>query len=89
MSTIKKIPMRKCAGCAQMKPKKELVRVVKNQEGNVNIDLIGKMNGRGAYICKSSECLAKAIKTKALERSLQVQISSEIYEQLKVELGNE
>lgn len=89
MSTIKKIPMRKCAGCAQMKPKRELVRVVKNQEGNVNIDLVGKMNGRGAYICKSSECLAKAIKTKALERSLQVQISSEIYEQLKAELGNE
>lgn len=89
MSAIKKIPMRKCAGCAQMKPKKELVRVVKEQDGTVSMDLSGKKNGRGAYVCKSAECLAKAIKTKAIERSLQVQISKEIYEQLKVELDNE
>lgn len=89
MSAIKKIPMRKCAGCAQMKPKKELVRVVKSSDDKISVDLTGKLNGRGAYICKSSDCLNKAIKTKAIERSLQVQISNEIYEQLKVELGNE
>jgi predicted RNA-binding protein YlxR (DUF448 family) len=84
----KKVPMRTCIACRVCKPKKELVRIVKSGE-QIKLDRTGKMNGRGAYICKSSECLAKAIKTKALERSLQVQISSEIYEQLKVELGNE
>ena len=64
MSAIKKIPLRKCAGCQEMKPKKELIRVIKTEEDKVEIDLTGKKNGRGAYICHSDECLKKAIKSK-------------------------
>ena len=86
MSTIKKIPMRKCTGCGEMKPKKELVRVIKSVDDEVSMDLTGKKNGRGAYICKSNECLAKAIKTKALERSLSIKIDETVYEQLRKEL---
>ncbi|NLL93096.1 MAG: YlxR family protein [Clostridiales bacterium] len=86
MSTIKKIPMRKCTGCGETKPKKELVRVIKNVDDEVSMDLTGKKNGRGAYICKSNECLAKAIKTKALERSLSIKIEETVYEQLRKEL---
>ncbi|MBQ1193940.1 MAG: YlxR family protein [Lachnospiraceae bacterium] len=89
MSTIKKVPMRKCTGCGELKPKKELVRVIKNSENQVMMDLTGKMNGRGAYVCKTQQCLAKAIKTKAIERSLQIQISENVYEQLKAEMSNE
>lgn len=86
MSTIKKIPMRKCTGCGETKPKKELVRVIKSVDDEVSMDLTGKKNGRGAYICKSNECLAKAIKTKALERSLSIKIDETVYEQLRKEL---
>jgi len=86
MSAIKKIPLRKCAGCQEMKPKKELIRVIKTEEDKVEIDLTGKKNGRGAYICHSDECLKKAIKSKGLERSLKIFISEEIYDQLKKEM---
>lgn len=89
MNTIKKIPMRKCTGCHELKPKKELVRVIKTNENKVSMDLTGKMNGRGAYVCHNIACLEKAIKTKAIERSLQIQIDDEIYQQLKAELINE
>ncbi len=87
MGAVKKIPMRKCTGCGEMKSKKELVRVLKTAENNIIIDLTGKQNGRGAYLCKSDECLKRAIKTKAIERSLGVPVSAEIYEELKKELG--
>lgn len=89
MSTIKKIPMRKCTGCGELKPKKELVRVIKDGNLEVKMDLTGKLNGRGAYVCRSMECLNKAIKTKAIERSLQTKISEEVYDKLKMELSDE
>ncbi len=86
MAVTKKIPLRKCTGCNEMKPKKELVRVIKTPEDEILIDLTGKKNGRGAYICHSEECLAKAIKTKAIERSLSCKITDEIYGRLKEEI---
>ena len=79
--------MRKCTGCGEMKPKKELIRVLKTAEDGIVIDMTGKQNGRGAYLCHSAECLKKAIKTKALERSLGVSVSADVYEELKKELG--
>ena len=83
----KKIPLRKCTGCGEMKPKKEMVRVIKTAEEEIFMDLTGKMNGRGAYVCRSEECLKRAIKTKAIERSLGINVSDEVYEQLMKELG--
>ena len=85
----KKIPMRMCNGCMEMKPKKELIRIVKNSEGEVSVDLTGKKSGRGAYICKSLECLEKAVKAKRLSRNLDVTIDDEIYNRLREEIGNE
>lgn len=87
MAAVKKIPLRKCTGCSEMKPKKELVRVIKTAEDEIVMDLTGKMNGRGAYVCRSEECLKKAIKTKAIERSLGIKLSESIYDELKKELG--
>jgi len=86
---IKKVPQRMCTGCMEMKPKKELIRVVKNKEGEVSIDLTGKKPGRGAYICKSVECLEKAFKTRKLERNLETTLSQEVYEKLKEEIRDE
>lgn len=83
----KKIPMRKCVGCQEMKKKKSLIRVVKTAEGDIILDDTGKKNGRGAYICKSLECLKKAKKTKALERSLGVSVSEQVYEELEKEMN--
>ena len=80
---VKKIPLRMCTGCMEMKPKKELIRVVKIQDGDVSVDLTGKKAGRGAYICKNIECLEKAIKSKKLERSLKTKIDLQIYESLR------
>lgn len=82
----KKIPMRKCVGCQEMKEKKQLIRVVKTAEGEIVLDDTGRKNGRGAYICKSNECLAKARKTKAIERSLGIEVSQEVYEELEKEM---
>lgn len=84
----KKIPQRMCIGCQTMKQKKELIRVVKNAEGNIKVDLTGKSPGRGAYICKSSECLEKAIKQKRFEKAFETSISEEIYNGLRDELNN-
>jgi hypothetical protein len=86
---VKKIPMRMCTGCMEMKPKKELIRVVKNKEGEISLDLVGKKPGRGAYVCKSTDCLEKAFKTKRLSRNLETSISQEIYDDLRkaVEVG--
>jgi len=81
----KKIPLRKCTGCNEMKPKKELIRVLKTPEGEIILDKTGKKNGRGAYLCNSLECLKKAGKTRGLERSLQIKIPDEIYETLEKE----
>lgn len=83
---VKKIPQRMCTGCMEMKPKKELIRVVKNKENEISIDLHGKKPGRGAYICKDISCLEKAVKTKRLERNLESKISAEIYDKLKEEI---
>ena len=85
----KKIPLRMCPGCMEMKPKKELIRVVRSKEGEVSVDLTGKKSGRGAYVCKSKDCLEKAFKTKRLSRNLEVQISEEIYNRLKEEMDHE
>jgi predicted RNA-binding protein YlxR (DUF448 family) len=82
----KKIPVRQCIACRQEKPKNELVRVIRTPEGDICIDKTGRMNGRGAYICMSMDCYKKAVKTKAIERSLKVQISDEVYEQLGKEM---
>lgn len=79
----KRIPLRKCIACAEGKPKKELIRVVRNSEQEVVIDLTGKANGRGAYICSNIECVEIAQKNKKLSRALEVEVSNNIYEDLK------
>jgi predicted RNA-binding protein YlxR (DUF448 family) len=83
---VKKIPQRMCLGCQEMKPKKELIRVVKSSEGDIKVDLTGKAPGRGAYICKSNECLEKAIKSKRFEKAFATRISDEIFGTLREEL---
>lgn len=87
MGQTKKVPMRTCIGCRQAKNKKELIRVVKNKEGQVFVDLTGRQNGRGAYICANKDCLEKAIKTKSLEKTLKTTIDGEIITQLRSQLG--
>ncbi len=82
----KKTPFRKCLGCQEMKEKKELIRVVKDQDGNFSIDPTGKKNGRGAYICKNMECLDKAIRNKGLERSFKMSVPEEVAQLLRKEL---
>ena len=78
----KKIPLRQCLGCREMKPKKELIRVVRSPEGTVSVDLHGKASGRGAYVCSDTECLKRAVKSKALSRALDTEIPPEVYEEL-------
>ena len=82
----KKIPLRQCVGCREMKPKKELIRVIKTPENEVLLDVNGKTNGRGAYLCFSTGCLQKAKRSKGLERSLKIAIPEEIYHRLEEEL---
>jgi len=82
----KKIPMRQCLGCREMKPKRELIRVVRSPEGGVSLDFRGKAPGRGAYICPKAECLKKAMKARALERAFSAQIPDEVYEKLQAEM---
>ncbi len=82
----KKIPMRMCVGCREMKPKKELIRVVRQPSGQVMLDRTGKAAGRGAYVCPDSACLERARKSKVLERTLEAAIEPEVYEQLAKEL---
>ena len=86
--TQKKIPMRQCLGCREMKPKKELIRVVKTAEGEIKLDATGKLNGRGAYICRDKECLNKARKSNALARAFETNVSEDIYIGLETELDN-
>jgi len=78
----KKIPMRQCEGCREMKEKRELIRVVKSPDGDVSLDFKGKAPGRGAYVCHNPECLKKAVKSKALERAFSIEIPEAVYEQL-------
>lgn len=84
----KKVPLRQCTGCGEMKSKKELIRVIKTPEEDIVIDTTGKKNGRGAYICNSHDCFLKAARSKALERSLKISIPKEIYDTLEKELIN-
>ncbi len=88
MKTVK-IPMRMCLGCGEMKPKKELMRVVKSPEGEISLDFTGKKNGRGAYICRSAECFEKARKMRRLEKSFSCKIEESVYEVMTDELGKE
>lgn len=83
---VKKVPVRMCIGCREHKPKKELIRVVRSPEGEISIDATGKKSGRGAYLCADSACLAKARKTRQLERALETAIPDEVYEKLEQQL---
>ncbi len=82
---VKRVPLRKCTGCGEMKPKRDLVRVVRNKEGVISLDLTGKKPGRGAYLCKDPECLKKARKARRLERALSCPIPEEVYAALEKE----
>ena len=82
----KKVPMRQCVGCQEMKSKKEMLRVLKTAEDEIVLDATGRKNGRGAYLCFSKECLAKARKNKGLERSFKMAIPKEVYETLEKEM---
>ena len=84
---VKKIPMRQCLGCAEHKPKAELLRVVLSPDGSVSLDFTGKKSGRGAYICKDKKCLQKARKSRRIDRSLDHEIPDEIYDRLEAELA--
>jgi len=88
MQNTKKVPERRCVGCGESFPKKELLRVVKSPDGSVTLDFTGKKSGRGAYICKDTGCLKKARKAKRLERNLDTVIPDEVYDALTEELEN-
>ncbi|MBO7217474.1 MAG: YlxR family protein [Clostridia bacterium] len=82
----KKIPLRMCTGCGEMKPKSELVRIVRSPEGEISLDLSGRKNGRGSYICKSVECFDKAVRKKAFERAFKVRLSDELVMNIREEI---
>ena len=82
----KKIPMRQCLGCREMKPKRELIRVVRSPEGAISLDFKGKASGRGAYVCPDMACLKKAMKSRALDRCLEVTIPEAVYDRLDKEM---
>ena len=84
--TAKKIPMRQCLGCREMKPKQQLIRVVRSPEGILSVDRKGRQNGRGAYLCPDTACLRKAVKSRALERAPEVPVPPEIYETLETQM---
>ena len=85
----KKIPMRRCTGCGEQKPKKELVRVVKTPDGEILLDLTGKASGRGAYICNNAECLKKARKSKRIDRTFEMTNPDEVYKQMEEEISKD
>lgn len=85
MKTKTKIPMRQCIGCREMKSKKEMMRVLRTPEGEILLDTTGRKNGRGAYLCRSMECLNKAVKNQGIQRSLKTEIPKEVYDNLKKE----
>lgn len=86
MAKQKKIPMRMCVGCRQMFPKKELLRIVSNENGSLELDSTGKKNGRGAYICAKSDCLRQAIKQKQLQRALESELTEETINDLEIQI---
>ncbi|MBS6195235.1 MAG: YlxR family protein [Clostridiales bacterium] len=88
MGNVKKVPLRKCIGCNEMKNKKEMMRVLKTSDDEIVLDTTGKKNGRGAYLCFSKDCLKNAMKTRGLERSLKMPIPQEVYESLERELDS-
>lgn len=83
----RKIPMRRCIGCMESFPKKELVRIVKNKENEIKLDLTGKLNGRGTYICRKSECFENAVKSKRLSKSIESEIPEYVYDEIKLEIS--
>ncbi len=85
----RKIPMRMCLGCGEMKEKRELIRVVKSPEGDISVDKTGKKSGRGAYVCDDIECMKKARKARRLEKAFSCQISNEIYDAMEKDIENE
>ncbi len=88
MPAHRSIPMRKCTGCNEMKPKKELVRVVRSPEGEISLDLTGKKPVRGAYVCRDEECLRKARKAKRFEKAFSCAIPDEVFDRMEVEMKN-
>ena len=88
MEKVKKVPQRQCVGCRERREKRELVRVVRAPEGTISLDFSGKASGRGAYLCPSAACLARARKTKALERALETPVPPEVYDRLEKEMVN-
>ena len=86
MAQSRHVPLRKCTGCQEMKTKKEMLRILRTAEGEILLDISGRKNGRGAYVCRSRECFEKAVKNKGLERSLKIKIPEETYESLKKEI---
>lgn len=89
MNKVKKVPQRKCISCQDRDSKKELMRIVKNKEGEIFVDKTLKANGRGAYICKSEECIKKAISSKALNRAFKMEVPEEVYEKILAELDSD
>ncbi len=85
----KTIPQRMCVGCREMKPKRELLRIVKSPEGELHVDRSGKMPGRGAYLCSNGDCLQKAIKSHGIERALEIKVPDAIWENVRAELGED
>ncbi len=85
----KKIPMRQCAGCREMKPKRELIRIVRSPEGDISVDFTGKKSGRGVYVCNDTQCLQKAVKSKALSRALETEVPQGVYDALKEQIEGE
>ncbi len=86
MGSARKVPMRKCTGCGEMKSKREMLRVLRTTEDEIILDATGRKNGRGAYLCGSTECFQKAVKSRGLERSLKTVIPAEVYESLEKEI---
>lgn len=87
MGTVRKIPMRRCIGCGEMKSKREMLRILRTTEGEIILDATGRQNGRGAYLCGSMDCFRKAAKSRGLERALKITIPEEVYESLEKEIG--
>ena len=89
MAAVRKVPLRQCVGCREMKPKRELIRVVRSPEGEIHLDFKGKAPGRGAYLCPDGQCLKRARKAKALERAFSLQIPDEVWDALERQMEEE
>ena len=85
--SVKKIPLRQCIGCGEMKNKREMIRILKTAEGEIVLDATGRKNGRGAYLCPSMDCFLKAKKSRGLDRSFKMAVPPEVYERLEKEMG--